>query len=576
MPSIYEEILDRLKKLEKRVQNPFCCFPGDTGDVLTITDGATGTVAFEPSGGGGGNTIYTGDDALTTDRIVGGNITHSLLFTEMTSITLNAQSGTINTILQVDPTDPSARLQYTDSGTGADSGFILGASRASIFSGNGSTNASVEVDTSGNIFLKPEGYTLSTIGYVFTLTDPTTGAGTWQTPNSAGYKELSDYYSLPANFSTQSIESITKSGATSSATITAVGPYDKFAVTGGDQTSFIKFNGVNRVDNNVKAKLRVKINTKGTTACLIGLGWEGFNSTQDTGSPFANKLYVNLTSTTVYEYYPFVDGSPLALTTFSQTGTFAVSGDIVELEYITDTVNGFDKFIITNVSTGRYIEANTGDHIMAERPCQQANPSIVLADGTFTILNYSFRSVLLSSPLIQFVGDSLGIGYDLNYQSQILYQLNNLGYQNVINSCGNGCYIYGINTTAIREVIKNKPKVVVLFHWLTIYYGEFEIGNANNTVYMAQWNGFVNALLGLNIKLILFKPQSWSLDPGTNCTQWNSFVDGQVADNPGNLIACDLTSITPTYDASTYHADAVYNTAITSVLIQTLKDNQLV
>lgn len=381
------------------------------------------------------------------------------------------------------------------------------------------------------------------------------------------------YYQIPNNFLTQSLEAVTKSGATNTATITAVGGYDQVAVTGGNQTSFIKLNNVRRVNNNVTMKGRVRIDTLGTTACLLGFGWEGLNSSGDTGSAFANKMYVNFTSG-VISAIKGVAGGPTALTTYASSGTVVSSGDVVEIIYTIDTIKGYDTLIILNEFTGKYIFARYTSN-MANFPCQQANPSIVLGDGTFTILDWHFDPFVLAKPIIQLFGDSIGIGYNIPPADTIAYKLaRSVPIYDIVDSCGNGCYIHCMENTGLGEVLKTKPHCVILFMYLSIYYGEFIDTDPNHATYMTSFNNIMSAIVNSGAMPTLIKIPSWPLDNG-HTAAWNSFVDAQVIAYPTTLVL-DLRPFTPTYDSSGYHYDGPFNSVVKGAIVDLMTTHNMI
>lgn len=393
-------------------------------------------------------------------------------------------------------------------------------------------------------------------------------------------KDTQVLYKLPANWLSSSFETVTKTGALSSAsTITAVGPYDKIAVTGGTNTSSIYLSNLFNCVNDIVYKLKLKVDTKGTTACLIGFWLKNAAFTQDTGSNSDHMIYINLTSGLIYVNYG-ATVIPTALTT-KITPSFSASGDILDITYTRNSQTAIHTFIVQNERTGGYAIANTNTAASNQSDINYAirMPGFILADVTATIIDFTIESMYRRSPLLHMIGDSIGLGYNTPYYSNVEFKLKQSIPFNVINSCSNASYIYGINAGQLREVIETNPRAVVCFFWLSLYYAEYEVGNANNTVYMAQWNNIMAAINILGIKIILFKVNAWALSNGGNAaadaTAWNSFIVAQQLIYT-NIIIADATGISQSYDSSGYHFDATTSEAFKKVIVLSLAANALI
>ncbi len=416
----------------------------------------------------------------------------------------------------------------------------------------------------------------SSISTPFLTNSPVGGAITL---NGAKIRDVNNggdvvYYQIPSNFLSQSIETVSKNGAFSSAVVTAVGPYDKVAVTGGDNTSYVTLSNVPHTCTRIRYFLKLQVDTLGATP-LIGIQLTNSPGTEDTNTSFTT-TYVNLSTGVVTRLASGFASDNLV--SYNSGGTFATTNSILTIEYVRDSYNGSESFSVRNPVQGTFIESTFLGTIMADGSNDGFSssiriPSIILAGGTYTILDFKMMPISPRGPKLMIIGDSVGIGYNILPAQAITNDLINAIPYNISQNCGLGQYIYSIARSNVQEVIAQKPEVVVCFFYLSLFYGEFIASSGSHAAYMTAFNSIMNSIIGCGGIPVLIQPPSWPLDNG-NTPAWNIFVTQQAALFPGTLIL-NLQNTVPTYDSSGYHPDPTYYTTITNAIVSLLQTNGL-
>lgn len=370
------------------------------------------------------------------------------------------------------------------------------------------------------------------------------------------------YFKLPLSFLTSTINSVTKNGAMSTAVVTAVGPYEKIAVTAGTNTSYVKINDSFLSDANTVASLKVKLDTIGTNS-LVGLRRINNAGVGDTNTNNIS-FYVNLNTGVIFR-------NSTAMTTAGTIAPFAANSDIIEFTWIRDYKTWHNEIQVKNLTTGANLYAqNLGSGDIDTYITIIANPALTLADGTFTVLDWEIKSTTPHHPKLVVVGDSQGSGYHIANSDTIFYRLDNALPYNIGSTAGPGAYIYSIQKSQLPEVVAMKPDAVLLFSYLSIYYGDFKVADPDYTTWKAAWDKVMNGIIAYGGRVILPKIDTWPLFGNSNEALWNTFVDGEVVAHPTTLVL-DLRGETLTYDNSGYHYNGASYEIIKNKIITLLE-----
>lgn len=286
----------------------------------------------------------------------------------------------------------------------------------------------------------------------------------------------------------------TLSGAMTTATITNVNGYDNFVVTGGNQTSRIYFNNVNSQDNFSTHKALVFCDNIGVTSPTIGIGYYGYNLAGDTTGPsWICQMSVNLLTKTSTHYY--TTGVAVANTVVSSAGTLAVNGDILELEMYIDQATSVVHLYVTNVRTGEYLHAYTAARVARYISFQTNRLLFNATDGEYALLKYELFSSVRKQPLLGIMGDSYACGDLLYTNTNFPYLLQNaLPSHDIACFAGNGAYILSLAQYQLKDILRLRPKYVLIFDILMLYWGYFDDGDANQTTFDTNMDNIMKAI----------------------------------------------------------------------------------
>lgn len=397
--------------------------------------------------------------------------------------------------------------------------------------------------------------------------------GTWQLVNSSPQlKKVEKDYPiiaelLPGVISANN-EPNTKNDAMSTATITNEGGYDQIEVTGSTAASWIKFTNQTVCDNSYKAKLLIRVNEKGSTAPLIGLGGLALQETSDTGGAWGNMVYINLTTKTPYQINENGNNTALTLTTAS-AGTLAADGDILELVFDNDAYNGNYTFTVRNIATNEIVTAKRASSPTQARSFSLTARclSLILADGTYTILKCEVKSSVPAGNLASFIGDSYSSGYNLAGNLNIVSLLDaSLPTESIGSYATNGAYTTSMRKYHLKEVMKVKPRYVLFLHILHVYYGYFDDGNANQTIFDTDMDIMLKSIIGYGGVPVFFKWQTTGGYINGNSTAWNNKITSMQATYP-EIKVVDLSAEALQLNSSS-HPNAADNRKIANKIIE--------
>lgn len=393
-------------------------------------------------------------------------------------------------------------------------------------------------------------------------------------------------YKLPYNFATQNLESIFYFFSTPSSA--PIGPYDQFVVS--TTGTVMGLNNVYRVLGDMTVRMKLKVDTLGTTSPIMGFFFYGAKITSDIDDGQI-VIFLDMKNSLIPGTTPKIGRNPIATVrnnsyqniTTAQTAIILVSGDTIEIEYVHSMSECLDTFSVRNQANGQYIVGKTTSLYTQDTYASYIQHlGIYLQDGTYTILDVSIESDIPKYPKVHVIGDSMGRGSKITATQSLPYKMKHMIPYNTANSCSGGAYIYNILKTEIQDIIKLYPETVLMMHYIQLSYRDFETSSPNNATYMVAFNAVINGIIGIGSIPILVKMPFWpfpaagsnpAVDQAT-MDAWYAFVDAQVVIFP-TMLVLDLRAFTLTYDSTGYHYDDNSNTIVTQQLVQLLSSNGL-
>jgi hypothetical protein len=353
-------------------------------------------------------------------------------------------------------------------------------------------------------------------------------------------------------------------------TITLEDRYDQVVVAGSTIDSYIRF--TKQISYAKMAfRLKVRVDALGATAPLIGVRgiWPGASF-----SNFGNRMYhaaVNLATGVVIEesHSPTVGE---IYTDNAWSGT-AVVGDIIELEYELDYIYG--------AKLTAYKANNTGGEVSVRRRFRNptgsvsngssfhTHPAIILADGTYTVLDFEILTFDSVKPKILIVGDSMGGGERIFYNQTVMGHLNSKIPNRTASTAASAMLLSGMNAT-LYQVLQLKPQYALIFHYLDpLFVGKTaNPGNAGYAAWDTSFKRYINILKTYGITPIFVHPESWTfLASAADCqfyTDWlntNYPTEGKIFVPTSQIV----------YDATTFHYASATNEYIAEQVIAYLK-----
>jgi len=324
----------------------------------------------------------------------------------------------------------------------------------------------------------------------------------------------------------------TKGGAMTTATISKVGNFDKLAVTGGNQGSYIYFNNLWLSDSALRIKLSVKVenlNKDGVTGTsYLGIVGYGNSFTWDTGTSINWGAVGELIGKGIgfYNYLVNYEGGD---TSAVSSGTLAASGDILDIELQFFPVTGGSRFKITNRTSGQYTTAfklSSGGNYGFSRTqiTKTARLGLVASNADFTILDFKVYSGV-DSPLASFIGDNYIVGYNQTFTETLLPKLSALAPYQFATYVANGANINNMFNVQVKEALKLKPKYIFLAD-LNLLDGRFINTSPDYTTWYAAFTNLINEIVAANSIPVLIKKPAGGIY-ASNTAAWNTFVDQQ-------------------------------------------------
>ena len=354
--------------------------------------------------------------------------------------------------------------------------------------------------------------------------------GFWQLTNSAQYERVTpDEYMVMADVLPGGIadgmENVTKTGVVSTATFSKVGNYDKVAVTGGvSYTNFLVFNNQRIQDNGMNLKLRIKVDTVGATLPLIGIGLYGIASSHDTNSSGIAGMYVINLLTKVMENRSY-NCNGTGIVPKSSAGTLCSNGDILEIRMNMDlnSNSGKKTFSLINETTGAYAYYEATSLIPCVGYKLSMRLALALTDGAYTILEYKGYSSIPQNSLLCIMGDSYGCGGpNTGLYNSVTANLKSYLPEYDIGCIATGAtYVVTMANTQIRDILKLKPKYVLLLQILNVYWAYFDDGGANQTEYDDNMTAILDSITGYGGIPILVKWQTTGGFINNHSDEWD-------------------------------------------------------
>ena len=385
-------------------------------------------------------------------------------------------------------------------------------------------------------------------------------------------REQVSLYKMPMGNLTANFDTMVKSGAMSSATIALDDGFDNIIVGGSDQNSYIQFPFI-LTHNRVIYRMRVRVDAVGGTAPILGFRniWPG-----GTYSNFSNPQF--------YCYFNLATGA-LTTTTTGTTlqasyngwlGTVA-AGDIVELEIQYEYMK---PRIVKMTKVGDILSGEVSSQVRLKNSAsdgdwaQITHPAIIMADGTYTLLDYELIS-LDDRPFFLIDGDSMGCSVRVPYEGSLVGHLNaKLPYTAA-------CMAAGTKRTeghlaTLWEVVRLKPKYLIIFNYLDALFPNYaDPANGSHATWSANFNRYVDTIKGLGITPIFVYPETWA--PGilganaTVCGHYETYLNTNY---PTDLKVKVLTSES-TYDSTGFHYSTTANGIIADKILTLMETNNL-
>lgn len=338
-------------------------------------------------------------------------------------------------------------------------------------------------------------------------------------------------------------------GALSTATNNKVGNFDQFVVTDGDNTSLLRLTQQKVSDNRAIYKMKVKIDayrTNGALDCLLGIGTYGQLYTHDTGGVLYTVMSFNLTQKTIFfrnsSSNTFVD---VTSSGYVSSGFAVANGDILEITFQKRPDTGRIYAHLLNTYTGEYMEVNL---FVASSTryfgLHSHHLSMQFTNGSATFLSHRVFASTPANPLLSVMGDSYGSGDSQTSTDMfpwlLLNDTVNFPYHVQVVG-GNGGYLVSMAKHQLMDILKTRPKYVLLMSILSVFYGYYDDGGANQTEFDNNMGDILKAIVGYGGIPILPKWQSGNAGfLNNNGTTWNTWVTGILGTYPTAKVL-DLT-----------------------------------
>jgi len=354
------------------------------------------------------------------------------------------------------------------------------------------------------------------------------------------------------------------------APVAAVGPYDQYDVTGGDATSYVTFNDIVLSDSASKIVASIKVDSLGTTP-RIGIRVQQNASyfqavsngnaivylKQDTS--FINSLIASANYGDRVNYN--TGGTPFAI----------AAGDVIEItlkRYLLEK-HGWEAYVV-NKSTGVFISAQQYG-VQPSNICNNpANVGLILADGKYTILDYSVISQDGEGAKCCILSSLSAVGFNILYGTTIVNYLNEkMVYRNIVLG-GMGATINGFARASALEILVLRPQSVAIVDFWTLFNGWFKSGNPGEANFLAKLTQLTTAILSYGGVPLFFKYKSMgSFVSAPDVALWNTWVDTNAATYGAQVV--DLTGgPNEVYDGGNFGWAAPYTEYVADAIIAKL------
>lgn len=414
--------------------------------------------------------------------------------------------------------------------------------------------------------LTPNGYSIVTAtGGYWILTNSTQIERT--TPTE--YMVMADV--IPGGI-TDGFESVTKTGVISTAIFSKVGNYDKVAVTGGaTYANFLIFNNQRIQDNGMSLNLRLKVDTVGATLPLIGIGVYATANTHDTVGTGLSGMYVINLLTKVVENRSY-DCSATGLTPKSSAGmSLASNGDIlnIKLSYSLD-LGSYKTLTVINETTGSFAYYQVGSSPNCAGFKVGMKLALALTDGDYTILEYKAYSSIPQKALLGIIGDSYGTGYSVALENSITGKIRrSLPEYDIACFAASGAYQITMANYQMRDILKLRPKYVLIFQILQVYWGFFDNGDADQTEYDNNMTSILDGITGYGGIPILVKWQAAGGYINGNSAAWDIKRAAHISTYP-SILTLDMSASALALNNNS-HPTAADNIKIADKVVELLK-----
>lgn len=375
-------------------------------------------------------------------------------------------------------------------------------------------------------------------------------------------RSLKTYYKLEKNFETEGIGNITKNGAIAAVTPVAVGPYDQYDITGGNETSYITFNNIILTDSGAKIYTRIKVDSINANP-YIGIRVQNNPAYYSlvTGSAIAYLKQASSLINALIATANYGDGVD-----YNTGGTpFLINaGDIIEVTLKRDIVYKQRwEFYVLNTATGQFISRTREGLQPSNVANSPADVGLILADGKFTILDYDIQSQDGEGSKCCILSCLTGIGFNLQENETIVHFLNaKMIYRNIALG-GEGANINGFVRGSVPELLTLRPQSVAIIDSLSISQGWFKVGNPQNANFLAKLPQLTDAIRSYGGVPLFFKYKALPVVTAPDMLLWNTWVDTNAATYGAEIV--DLTGgpalvddgFTPIAPYTEYMADAI-------------------
>lgn len=371
-------------------------------------------------------------------------------------------------------------------------------------------------------------------------------------------------YRMPNANLVNQFDKFTLAGAMTSAVITNVGGYDNIVVGGSDFNTYIRFDNQNSF-NDFTYKIKVRIDAIGVTAPLLGI--RGICPTVPT---YAVSCSVN---SRMYGYVNLLTGvisDNLEGTAVTQNSwaTAAIVGDIIEIEHTINYLKGSQFVAYKSNQNGQISTLTRTKTTTTTSRYPQAHPSIIMTDGTYTLLDFSIISPEYK-PKILVTGDSMSTGVNILYDDSIKGKLGSkIPFR--VSCTGASSQMVGGLLANIWAVLALQPEYVLIVTYVQpLLQGAANPDNVNYAAWNAQFTTYIGMLKSLGCRVVFVHPEQWDsvATPPNAAAYYTTYLNT----NYPNDIKIYVPNSEAVYDSTGFHYAGPTNGYIADQLIQAIE-----